>query len=123
MVMIAFIDVNGSLVPLFEGPCGNCWQEWAGFLTPRGGLSCVKAVGEHDTGTVMVDVDASDDESEVLADQRNLEGTWSRKCINRAVLVGTSIKPDSNASILDKRPRYWTAKEGVYYCYLFNKCL
>jgi len=123
MVMIAIINIKSSLVPLIEGLCGNCWQEWAGFLTPRGGLVRKKAVGEHDAGTVTMDVDIKDDESEVLADQRTLEGNWSRKYINRAVLVGTSIKPDSNVSIQDKRPRYWTPKEGVYNFYLFNKCL
>jgi len=48
-----------------------------------------------------------------FADQRSLEGNWSRKCTNRAVLVGTSITPDSNASIKEQRPKYWTAKEGV----------
>jgi len=92
---------------------GNCWQEFAGFLTARGGLARKKDVEQHDTGTFTMDLDIKDDDSEVLADQRALEGNWSRKCINRAVLVGTSIKPDSNASIKDRRPKYWTPKQGV----------
>ena len=76
-------------------------------------LARTKADGEHDTGTFMMDLDITDDESEVLTDQRVLEGNWSRKCINRAVLVGTSINPDSSAFIKDRRPQYWTATEGV----------
>jgi len=31
-----------------------------------------------------------------------------------AVLVGTSIKPDSNASVKDKRPKYFTPQEGAF---------
>jgi len=53
-----------------------------------------------------------DDEPEVLADQRACPGNWSRKCINRAVLVGTPIQLDSNTSIKDKRPQYFKASEG-----------
>jgi len=39
-------------------------------------------------------------------------GNSSRQGINRAVLVATPIYPDSNASIKDKRPKYFTAKKG-----------
>jgi len=40
-----------------------------------------------------------DDQDEVLADQRlPIDSNLSVNCINRAVLFGTSIKPDSNAS-------------------------
>jgi len=66
-----------------------------------------------------MDLDIKDDDSEVLADQRALEGNWSLKCINRAVIVGTSINPDSNVSIKDRRPKYWTPKEGVFNFYFF----
>jgi len=96
-----------------------------GFLTARGGLCCTKGVvehgagtvtmdmdikedgvEEHDTGTVTTNMDIKEDDPEVLADQRAREGNWSRKCINRSVLVGTSINPDSNVSIKDRRPKY-----------------
>ena len=102
---------------------GNCWQEWAGFLTARGGLARTKAVEDHDADTVTMDLDIKNDDSEVLADQRALEGNWSLKCINRAVLVGTSINPDSNACIKDRRPKYWTPKEGVFNFDFFSVCL
>jgi len=110
---------------------GNCWQEWAGFMTARGGLQRTKSkptktVEEHDAGTVTMDVDIEEEDSEVLAvlaDERALEGNWSRNCINRAVLVGTSINHDSNASIKAKRPKYWTPTEGVYNLFFFNVCL
>jgi len=52
-----------------------------------------------------MDLDIKEDDSAVLADQRALEGNWSLKCINRAVLVGTNINPDSNASVKDRRPK------------------
>jgi len=61
---------------------GNCWQEWAGFLTARGGLVRTKTVKEHDAGTSTMDLDIKDDDSELLADQRALESNWSLKCIN-----------------------------------------
>jgi len=73
-------------------------------------------VEEHDTGT-------EEDVPEVLADQRARAGNWSRTCINRAVLVGTSINPDSNASIKVKRTQYWTPKQGVCEFYCWNDCL
>jgi len=53
-----------------------------------------------------MDLDIKEDDSVVLADQRALEGNWSLKCINRGVIVGTSINPDSNVSIKDRRPKY-----------------
>jgi len=121
---------------------GNCWQEWAGFLTARGSLSRTKGVEEYDAGTVTMDMDIKEDgveehdadtvttnmdikedDPEVLADQRAREGNWSRKCINRSVLVGTSINPDSNAFIKTKRPQYWTPTQGVCEFYFFNECL
>ena len=44
-----------------------------------------------------------DDQDEVLADQRlPIDSNLSVNCINRAVLFGTSIKPDSNASIKER---------------------
>ena len=49
---------------------GNCCQEWARFLTARGGLAHTKAVEKHDAGTVTMDLDFKDDDSAVLADQR-----------------------------------------------------
>jgi len=114
---------------------GNHWQEWAAFLTARGDLCCTKGVVEHGTGTVTMDMDieedgvedpdagTEEDDPEVFADQRARQGNWSRTCINRAVLVGTSINPDSNASIKAKRPQYWTPKPGVCEFYCFNECL
>jgi len=53
-----------------------------------------------------------DDANAVLGDQRALSGSWSRNCINRAVLVGTRICPDSNANIKAQRPKYFGATEG-----------
>jgi len=47
----------------------------------------------------------------VLGDQRALDGSWAPSCTNKAVLVGTRINHDSNASIKAKRPKYWTAKQ------------
>jgi len=114
---------------------GNHCQEWAAFLTARGGLCCTKGVVEHGAGTVTMDMDIEEDgveevdagteehDPEVFADQRAREGNWSLTCINRAVLVGTSINPDSNASIKAKRPQYRTPTQGVCEFYCFNKCL
>ena len=53
-----------------------------------------------------------DDDDAVLGDQRALPGSWSRNCINRAVLVGTPICPDSNANNKAKRPKYFSEKKG-----------
>jgi len=116
-----------------------CLQEFAGFLTARGGKKRTKrtktkpskpkpsktkssktkstqAVEEHPASTVTMGVNIEKEDSDVLAvlgDQRALDGTWTTDYINRAVLVGTRIKHDSNASIKAKRPRYWTPKQGV----------
>ena len=75
-----------------------------------------QAVEEHPASTVTMDVNIEKEDSDVLAvlgDQRALDGTWATGYINRAVLVGTRIEPDSNASNKAKRPRYWTATQGV----------
>jgi len=53
-----------------------------------------------------------DDDNAVLGDQRALPGSWSTNCINRAVLVGTPICPDSNANYKAKRPQYFGEKKG-----------
>jgi len=53
-----------------------------------------------------------DDDDAVLGDQRALPGDWSTNCINRAVLVGTPIRADSNANNKAKRPQYFTEKKG-----------
>jgi len=95
-------------------------------LTARGGKRRTKAkrtktkptqaVEEHPGSTVTMGVDIEQEDSDVLAvlgDQRALDGTWATDYINRAVLVGTRIKHDSNASIKAKRPTYWTAHQGV----------
>jgi len=98
-----------------------CAQECAGFLTARGGKKRTKAKPSKTKPsktkpsktkpTQAVEEDA--DVLAVLGDQRALDGTWATDHINRAVLVGTRIKHDSNASIKTKRPRYWTPKQGV----------
>ena len=72
-----------------------------------------KAAEDDDPDSSTMDHDIEDDDAEVFADQRSLENNWSLKCINRAVLVSTSITPDSNANIKELRPKYWTATEGV----------
>jgi len=61
-------------------------QEGCGFLTPR---------GKKERGS--------------LSRKKRDKGTYS---INRAVMVGTSIQPDSNASDTKKRPLYFTPGEG-----------
>ena len=71
------------------------------------------AAEEDDPDSSTMDLDNEDDDAEVLADQCSLKGNWSLTCINRVVLVGTSITPDSNASIKERWPKYWTPKEGV----------
>jgi len=76
-----------------------------------------------EAGTVAMDMVIKDDDPEVLADQRACPGNWSRKCINKAVLVGTPIHLDSNASIKDKRPQYWTPTQGERESFLFADCL
>jgi len=93
----------------------NCWQECLAFLTARGGLVPTKTADseDDDPDSSTMDHDVEDDDAEVFADQRSLENNWSLKCINRAVLVSTSITPDSNANIKELRPKYWTATEGV----------
>ena len=108
-----------------------CVQEYAGFLTARGGKKRAKAKPSQakpsktkpsktkpsktkpskTKPTQAVEEDA--DVLAVLGDQRALDGTWATGYINRAVLVGTRIEPDSNASNKAKRPRYWTATQGV----------
>ena len=56
--------------------------------------------------------DIEDDDNAVLGDQRVLSGSWSKNYINRAVLVGSRIRPDSNATIKAKRPKYFDSTEG-----------
>ena len=73
---------------------------------PRGGKRSVKGVN------VPKKVVIEDDVPAVLADQRVCPGKWSKNYINRAVLVASPIRIDSNASIKEKRPRYFTATEG-----------
>ena len=71
--------------------------------------------------TMGVDIEQDDaDMLAVLGDQRTLDVTWSPTHINRSVLVGTSIKHDSNASIKAKRPKYWSADQGVPNFVLFE---
>jgi len=53
-----------------------------------------------------------DDDNAVLGDQRALSGSWCKNYINRAVLVGSRIRPDSNASIKALRPKYFDGTEG-----------
>ena len=70
-----------------------CWQESCGFLTARGG----KCGGPRKRNAhIYEDVEEDDPH-----------------CINREVLVGTSIKPDSSASFRDRRRKYFTPTEGV----------
>jgi len=120
----------------------NCWQESCGFLTTRGDQAGDKRkrnahtdedveegrdINEDDEdveegcnideddedvkeGHTIID---EDDEEEVLADQSSpIHCNGSLNYINRVVQVGTSIKPDSNVSIKDKRPKYFSPTEG-----------
>ena len=72
----------------------------------------VKGVKVQEAVPVATNMVIEEDGEEVLADQRACPGNWSKNCINRAVLVGTPIYLDSNASIKDKRPQYFNATEG-----------
>jgi len=92
-------------------------QEWVGFLKARGGLSRVKGV------KVSKKVVIEDDDQGVLADQRVCPGNWSKNCINRAVLVGSPINIDSNASIKERRPQYFDPTEGERDSFLPPECM
>ena len=107
-------------------------QECAAFLTARGGKQRTKAkhtktkskiTKTKSASTVTMGVDIEQEDSDVLAvlgDQRALDGNWGPEYCNKAVLVGTRIKHDSKASIKAKRPRYWTATQGVPNLLLFE---
>jgi len=57
-------------------------------------------INEDDPFNITDDpISTDDDDAELLADQRTpIHCNLSVNCINRTVLVGMSIKPDSNAS-------------------------
>jgi len=110
-------------VELSADMTGKCSQEWVGFLSARGGLSRVKGVEVPETGPVAMNMVIEEDDQEVLADQRACPDNWSRNYINRAVLVGTPIHLDSNTSIKDKRPQYFTASQGERDSFLSAECL
>ena len=76
-----------------------------------------------EAGPIAMDVVIEEDDQEVLADQRARPGNWSKNYINRTVLVGTPIYIDSNVSIKDKRPRYFTPTEGERDSFLPPECL
>jgi len=76
-----------------------------------------------EAGPVAMNMVIEEDDQEVLADQRACPGNWSKNYINRAVLVGTPIHIDSNASIKDKRPQYFNATEGERDSFLPPECL
>ena len=76
-----------------------------------------------ETGPVAMNMVIEEDDQDVLADQRAYTGNWSKNCINRAVLVGTPICIDSNASIKNKRPQYFNATEGERDSFLPAECL
>jgi len=88
-----------------------------GFLKARGGKKRVKGV------KVPKKVVIEDDDQAVLADQRVCPGNWSKNCINRAVLVASPIRIDSNASIKEKRPQYFNPTEGERDSFLPPECL
>ena len=92
-------------------------------MKARGGKAKVKGVEVPEAGPVAMNMVIDEDDKEVLADQRTLSGSWSKNCINRAVLVGTPIYLDSNASIKDKRPQYFNATEGDRDSFLPPGCL
>ena len=94
-----------------------------GFLKARGGKSRVKGVKVPKTVPIAMNMVIEDDDQAVLADQRVCPGNWSKICINRPVLVGTPINIDSNASIKDKRPQYFTPTEGERDSFLPPECL
>jgi len=81
-------------------------------LSARGGKKPVKSVKVPKAVPVATKKVIEDDDDAVLGDQRALSGSWSKKYINRAVLVGSRIRPDSNATIKSKRPKYFDATEG-----------
>ena len=59
-----------------------------------------RIIDEDDPFNLTNDFHSEDDDAELLTDQRSpIEYNWSVNGVNRAVLVGTSIKPDSDASV------------------------
>ena len=81
-------------------------------MSARGGKKRVKSVKVPKAVPVATNKVIEDDDNAVLGDQRALSGIWSKKYINRAVLCGSRIYPDSNASIKAKRPKYFDSTEG-----------
>ena len=81
-------------------------------MSARGGKKRVKSVKVPKAVPVATNKVIEDDDNAVLGDQRALSGSWSKNYINRAVLVGTRIYPDSNASIKAQRPKYFNSTEG-----------
>ena len=81
-------------------------------MSARGGKAKVKGVKVPEAVPVATNMVIEDDDNAVLADQRALSGSWSKNYINRAVLVGSRINLDSNASIKAKRPQYFNSTEG-----------
>ena len=82
-------------------------------MSARGGKQSVKkSVKVPEAVPVATNMVIEDDDNAVLADQRALSGSWSKNCINRAVLVGTRICLDSNAFIKAQRPKYFDSTEG-----------
>jgi len=81
-------------------------------LTARGGKKRVKSVKVPKAVPVATNKAIEDDDNAVLGDQRALSGSWSKNYINRAVLVGSRIRPDSNATIKATRPQYFNSTEG-----------
>ena len=81
-------------------------------MSARGGKRGVKRKKGPAAVPVATTMVIEDDDNAVLGDQRALSGSWSRDYINRAVLVGTRICPDSNATIKAQRPKYFGSTEG-----------
>ena len=81
-------------------------------MSARGGKAKVKGVKVPEAVPVATNMVIEDDDNAVLGDQRALSGSWSKNYINRAVLVGSRLRPDSNASIKATRPKYFDSTEG-----------
>ena len=92
-------------------------------MKARGGKAKVKGVEVPESVPVATNMVIEEDDKAVMADQRALSGSWSKNCINRAVLVGTPIYLDSNASIKDKRPQYFNSTEGERDSFCPSECL
>ena len=95
----------------------KCWQEFAGFLTARGGLARIKGVEQHDAGTVTMDVDFKDDGVEdedagTVTMDMDFKDDGVEDEDAGTVTMDMDIKADDSAVLADQRTRKgnWSRK-------------